>query len=252
MPRGFSTSFVAAGRSVRERAPGRVIVSPVAPPGGPLVKPGRSNPGIIERTSGVGFGGIDLLRGGVRLETAVFTPKPPTPKRQVQPVSIHRDIISGLGGLVGEFGTTAVNALQNRLRTSINPSAQANIFAAGPAVIAGGRAVIGAAGRVLSRPGVQIGATAAALGATMIAGRNGGGACPVGFHPNKQRGVHGEAGTYCVRNRRMNVSNARAARRSVRRLKGARKLLRDIEKMMPSKTTRRRAPQHHHHPAAGG
>jgi len=116
-------------------------------------------------------------------------------------------------------------------------------------------AIIGVAGRVL--PGLGRAASAGSIGAgvaTLFGGGGGaqGGACLVGEHLNKQDGVGGPAGTYCVKNRRMNVGNARAARRAVRRLKGARKLLRDIEKMMPTRSTRRRAPAHHHHPAAGG
>ena len=75
------------------------------------------------------------------------------------------------------------------------------------------------------------------------------GRCPVGFHLNKQDGVGGPAMSYCVRNRRMNVGNARAARRSVRRLKGAHKLLKDIEKMMPARRAQRRALPAPHLPA---
>lgn len=112
--------------------------------------------------------------------------------------------------------------------------------------------LIATGARVLQRqlPGILAGT---ALGG--LFGGNGGangGQCPSGWHLNKQDGVGGAAGTYCVRNRRMNFGNARAARRGVRRLKGARKLLRDIEKMMPSKPRARARPQHHHHPAAGG
>jgi len=142
-------------------------------------------------------------------------------------MSIHKSILKGLTG-----------GISARIQQKVAPAA-----------------IIGVAGRVL--PGLGRAATAGSIGAAvggMFAGGGAqGGACPVGHHLNKQDGVGGPAGTYCVKNRRMNVGNARAARRSVRRLKGARKLLKDIEKMMPSKTSRRRAPaQHHHHPAAGG
>jgi len=47
-----------------------------------------------------------------------------------------------------------------------------------------------------------------------------GGVCPSGYHPDKA------TGTRCVRNRRMNVANARALRRSMRRVKGFEKLAR--------------------------
>jgi len=109
--------------------------------------------------------------------------------------------------------------------------------AAGPLIRAGTRALGGRAGAV------GVGAVGAA---TLIGGApDEVGRCPVGFHLNKQDGVGGPAFSYCVRNRRMNVGNARAARRSVRRLKGARKLLKDIEKMMPSKPRARRLPAPH-------
>lgn len=110
--------------------------------------------------------------------------------------------------------------------------------------------VAGAAGRVLPAIGrvltgrVATGAGIGALAATIFmdeAGR-----CPVGFHPKK------DGSGECVRNRRMNFGNARAARRSVRRLKGARKLLTDIERMMPRRKAATPRRPHHHHPAAGG
>ena len=71
------------------------------------------------------------------------------------------------------------------------------------------------------------------------------GQCPPGFHLNKQRGQFGEARTYCVRNRRMNVTNSRAAMRAIRRIKGARKVLQKIERMLP-KTKGRSTPRHGH------
>jgi len=46
------------------------------------------------------------------------------------------------------------------------------------------------------------------------------GCCPQGFHPEKS----GKG--YCVRNRRMNVGNARALRRGMRRVQGFEKLAR--------------------------
>lgn len=52
------------------------------------------------------------------------------------------------------------------------------------------------------------------------------GQCPPGYHPNKQDGRFGPAGTYCVRNRRMNPGNLKAGRRSARRIASAEKHLR--------------------------
>ena len=129
-----------------------------------------------------------------------------------------------------------------------------SIFAALPALAGPARAVGGSIfGRILRSPvarGIAGGAAGSALVGAVTGGADGG-ACPSGWHLNKQDGVGGAAGTYCVRNRRMNFGNARAARRGVRRLKGARKLLKDIESMMPRRPAPR-ARQHHHHPAAGG
>jgi len=153
-------------------------------------------------------------------------------------VSLHKGIIENI---------------KANLRTNIGSriaggTSQASIVAP---VAAAGRVVLPAIGRVIRSRSAGAAAVGTAVGG-LLAGGGGDGACASGYHPNKQDGVGGPARTYCVRNRRMNFGNARAARRSVRRLKGARKLLRDIEKMMPTRTTKRRAPQHHHHPAAGG
>lgn len=70
------------------------------------------------------------------------------------------------------------------------------------------------------------------------------GLCPVGFHPIKQAGKFGPAGSYCVRNRRMNVLNGRAASRAIRRIRGARKMLMRIERQLP-KPRRSYAPRGH-------
>ena len=131
-------------------------------------------------------------------------------------------------------------------------SQQMSIFAALPALAGPARAAAGGIlGRVFRSP-VARGIAGGVAGSALVGALSGGdGACPSGWHLNKQDGVGGAAGTYCVRNRRTNFGNARAARRSVRRLKGARKLLKDIEKMMPRAPARRRAPDHHHHPRGG-
>jgi len=60
--------------------------------------------------------------------------------------------------------------------------------------------------------GVGLGPQAVAPDAT--------GCCPTGYHLDKQ------TGTKCVRNRRMNVANPRALRRSMRRVQGFEKLAR--------------------------
>ena len=65
-----------------------------------------------------------------------------------------------------------------------------------------------------------------------ISGANGSAAglcCPSGFHPNKTTGSGKQTlgmppGSYCVRNRSMNVANPRALRRGLRRVAGFGKL----------------------------
>jgi len=59
-------------------------------------------------------------------------------------------------------------------------------------------------------------------------------ACPQGFHPAK------DGSGRCVRNRRMNVLNHRAAMRAIRRIKGARKMLMKIERQLPKPRSRPR------------
>lgn len=146
-------------------------------------------------------------------------------------MSIWTDIVGSLTKSVSKGVTAGVTA---------KIAGQPKIAPIAAAAIAG--RVLPGLGRILTgrvATGVGIGA----LGATLLGGANG---CPSGFHPAK------DGSGRCVRNRRMNFGNARAARRSVRRLKGARKLLQDIEKMMPRRPAPKSRAQHHHHPAAGG
>lgn len=64
--------------------------------------------------------------------------------------------------------------------------------------------------------GAQVGGamTVPQNGGTMMTG----GCCPAGYHPDKR------TGTKCVRNRRMDVCNSKALRRSMRRVQGFEKL----------------------------
>ena len=64
-------------------------------------------------------------------------------------------------------------------------------------------------------------------------------ACPTGFHPDKK------TRSRCVRNRRMNPLNGRAASRAIRRIKGARKMLQKIERSLP-RAKARAVPRHAH------
>jgi len=177
---------------------------------------------------------ISSLEPGIPLERLVgniVTPPLPTPKppviQETEPVSIHKNIIKTLGGAL-------TGGIETRIKQAINPSKSPALVVAGVGAAAG--RVLPAIGRVLTGRTVAA-ASAGAAAASFFGG--GPGACPSGWHPAK------DGSGRCVKNRRMNFGNARAARRSVRRLKGARKLLKDIEKMMPTRTTRRRAPAGH-------
>lgn len=98
--------------------------------------------------------------------------------------------------------------------------------------------------QILRSPAGQVGTAVAGSVALDAAVRGvlpgvGGGAVPRGYHLAK------DGSGRVVRNRRMNYGNARAARRAIRRIKGARKLLQDIEKQMPRRAVRARAPAGH-------
>ncbi len=94
-------------------------------------------------------------------------------------------------------------------------------------------------------PAVPIarGAIQAIAGKPFIGARPGldilGAACPTGWHLDKR------TRSRCVRNRRMNPLNGRAAFRAIRRIKGARKMLQKIERQLP-RTKARAVPRHGH------
>lgn len=141
--------------------------------------------------------------------------------------------------IIGPVGTISTPGISGPIKTFPGAAGSIGATQAGflPAIVSG-------AGRVLRSPLGQ-GVIGGALGATVFGG-GGGNGCPAGFHLAK------DGSGRCVRNRRMNVGNAKAARRAVRRIKGARKLLQSIEKQMPRRPASRGKTQHHHHPAAGG
>ncbi len=147
-----------------------------------------------------------------------------------------------IGGILGQAigGQVAASAVK---RTSLIP----------PSLPGGGRVTQAGLPQVLSRTAPTIGALTEFLPDIGVPGPGVfssslprgakpmiGGACPAGYHPNKQDGAGGPAGTYCVRNRRMNPMNHRAAMRAIRRVKGARKTLQRIERQLPRQATRRR------------
>ena len=182
----------------------------IAPLAAPIL--GIALPGIGGAIGGALLGGIG---GGGR--TPPIVQRPPLPGGGfVQPAAVRRAAVRPIIQLP-PVGT---------------PVTSMSIFSSLPAIISGGARVARGAGRVIT------GRTAAAASAGVLVGQllpdGSTGACPSGFHLAK------DGSGRCVRNRRMNFGNARAARRSVRRLKGARKLLQDIEKMMPRRPAARR------------
>lgn len=73
------------------------------------------------------------------------------------------------------------------------------------------------------RPGMGLTSTGARRGRVQMVN----GQCPKGYHPNKTKTAQGDAArSFCVRNRRVNYGNGRAAQRAGRRLKGTVKMLR--------------------------
>lgn len=185
-------------------------------------RPGPTEPRFSAPSLGQLGGGQPIVHLPATVATPI--PAPKTVAKETPPVSIHK-------GLIKSIGTGLSGAITQRL----GGQSKAIPIVAGVATAAG--RVLPAIGRVLGSRTVAAGSTGLAIGS--LFGGGGGGACPSGEHLAK------DGSGRCVRNRRMNFGNARAARRSVRRLKGARKLLRDIEKMMPSKTRTRRAPAGH-------
>ena len=84
-------------------------------------------------------------------------------------------------------------------------------------------------------PGFSFSAFAGGGKSTAVA-RGENGACASGFHLNKaaytlKSGQRIEKGTVCVKNRRRNPLNARAASNAIRRLEGARKAVKNIQRV---------------------
>ena len=183
----------------------------------PIVAPilGVALPGIGGLIGSTLLGG---LGGGAR--PPPIAQRPPLPGGgRVEPAAVRRRVFGG--------GRRTIQLPPVGSRPT-----QMSIFSSLPAIISGAGRVGAAAGRVLTGR-VATGAAIGVAAAQLVSIDPVTGQCPSGWHPAK------DGSQRCVRNRRMNFGNARAARRSVRRIKGATKLLRDIEKLMP----RRPAPR---------
>lgn len=209
------------------RAAGRFLSA-----GGGFALMGQFAPmGFTGKLAGVG---AKALSGGninlTDLVSPLGTPFNPDLVKGVQTVSLLDEIAKGAQrvggiatGLAGLFGrgpvpTSAQGRITNAQRQiTLPPLSQMDITRAGVMSILPG---IGAVGRGAARqlPGVVAGAAAGAL-------FSGG----------------GEKKKY----RRMNPLNVKAARRAIRRIKAVRKITRDIEKSLPTRTVRRAVPSGH-------
>jgi len=254
----FSRISKSLKRAVRKLAPIASIVAPFIPAIGPLAGTilGAIG-GSLGRTPSIRAEPLESVRPGIgpvrtvrrdrrRVTPAITRARAPVnvPARNLPPGHTPRPrgvgVTSPVAPRVGRRGLPVIVPPPiGSTRTN-----QMSLLAALPALAGVGARVAGTVGRALTGR-VAAGAGLGVLLGQSLQGGAQGQQCPSGWHLNKQDGVGGPAGTYCVRNRRINVGNARAARRSVRRLKGARKLLKDIEKMMPSKPRPRRAPSGH-------
>jgi len=157
-------------------------------------------------------------------------------------MSIFSSIVKGISGAVAGFATGGpIGAVLGGVGAFVPPPAAAPGAGFGGAPVqAFATQVRGARLPALPRfPG-----TPPALPGIPIPipgfGGDTGGACPAGFHLDKR------TRSRCVRNRRMNPLNGRAAMRAIRRVKGARKMLQKIERQLPKSKTRA-VPRHGHH-----
>jgi len=145
------------------------------------------------------------------------------------------------GGLLGA-GTAAFGLGGKSKAVPVSGTGGINVAAAGMPMVIGPAA--GAAMRGLGKGALMKigkGMLAGAAGATvirMVTDKYGNECCPTGYHPAK------DGSQRCVRNRRMNVANPAALRRSMRRVQGFEKLAKrtiSFTKRVRMKPQRKRA-----------
>ena len=129
----------------------------------------------------------------------------------------------GLLGFLGKAIKTVWKVAKPVIGTAIGGPI-GGLILGGTVGVAAGKALVPAGGAPAappSMPGIgMIQPVVAGVVQGAMAGRAMGGLCPSGYHPAK------DGSGRCVRNRRMNVANPRALRRSMRRVKGFEKLAR--------------------------
>lgn len=152
----------------------------------------------------------NVLPGAGAIATARTPPIREVPSRR-----------TAVSGRIGPVGTVQVPI---KMPTTFGAGAQQTSFETfNVGAGAGQMSIFSALPRIARVPAVRRGAEiigGAALGAALVGGDG---------QPMRRR-------------RRMNFGNAKAARRAIRRIKGTRKLLQDIEKQLPRRTVTRRAP----------
>ena len=162
---------------------------------------------------------------------------PPAGSGIIEQTENEMSLLADIGRGLANIGLTRVAQ-----RAGVLPGgapAQANILPAlGPIVTGAGRVLTSPAGRRAA--GTVVATAAGVAGGNLMTGGGvdpgqPGNGCASGFHPDK------ETRTRCVRNRRMNYGNGTAARRAIRRIKGTRRMLQDIERSLPKRTVRTRA-----------
>lgn len=146
-------------------------------------------------------------------------------------------IVGGfLGGPVGA-------AIGGAIGGAVNTASQANQIQRAQSVAASSFAATGFTAPPITLngmpPPVPVAQTLPPGMLANITGPVTGGACPTGWHLDKR------TRSRCVRNRRMNPLNGRAASRAIRRIKGARKMLQKIERSLP-RAKARATPRHGH------
>ncbi len=145
------------------------------------------------------------------------------------------DPFLGIGSLIG-FAAKGFSKLFKKKATTALARTNMGMMGRAPGMIAGmgiGQMIPRMPSFAPKRPGTVLerGPVRRTIEKILPGGRTGleAEACLAGYHMNKQtsfgKATMGmEAGTFCVRNRRMNVANPRALRRSLRRVCGFGKL----------------------------
>lgn len=208
--------------------------------GGPSTRQGLSTFGTLgSRFPGISVPPPTPIMGPPASSTPPYFPTPQTATpptggphtlpsvRTAGPMSI----LSTINTTLGILGT--LQTLRNQGRTAPSPMAGLGI---GTALIASSQRA-GAIG--MPGTGMVGGFGTTVDGQSWEVDPRGKPCGPSGYHLNRSNSPRGPKGSYWVRNRHMNPLNASAARRAIRRIKGARKMLQSIERSLPKRAAPR-------------